>query len=111
MKQGNVRCNDCHLGTSGIFKPDSKICVKCHDADYANTLSEWKKDVYARLKEAENLLNEVKNKNLSEEDKAVVNDTRKLISTINSNPSLYVHNNDLLSTLLSGKIKLLTKMK
>ncbi len=111
MKEGGTKCNDCHLVSSTIVKPDSKICAKCHDAGYSNTMNDWKKEINSQVREAESLISEVKNKELNEADKTTINDTKKIITLINSNPSLYVHNNELISSLLSEKIKLLKKMK
>ncbi|MFZ4589815.1 MAG: NapC/NirT family cytochrome c [Ignavibacteria bacterium] len=111
MKEGGTKCSDCHLTSAGITKPDSKICAKCHDAGYSKTMADWKKDVNSLVREAESLINDVKNKELNDVDKTAINDTKKLITMVNSFPSLYVHNNELISSLLSEKIKLLKKMK
>jgi hypothetical protein len=111
MREGGTHCTDCHSSAAGIFKPDTKICAKCHDKDYSNMMVDWKKDINSLLKEAEGLVSDVKNNDLNEENKVVINETRKLLALINSYPSLYVHNNELISLLLSEKIKLLKKMR
>ena len=109
MKQGGAKCIDCHLTSSGISKPDSKICAKCHDAGYESMYSEWKNETNKSVKEAESLINEVKNSELNDEQKTAIGDIRKLINLINSNPSLFVHNNELINSIFSEKIKLLKK--
>jgi hypothetical protein len=109
MKQGGAKCIDCHSVSSNIIKPDSKVCVKCHDAGYESIFSDWKKETNNLVKESENLINESKKMDLSDEQKTAVSDLRKLISFINSNSSLFVHNNDLINSLFSEKMKILKK--
>jgi len=111
MKQGNVACVDCHMKTDKLIKPDGTICSKCHDNSYEKTMSEWKKEIGALSLEAYNLNNAAKNKDLSDADKNEINEIRKLLIQINSYPSIYVHNSDLISTILSEKIKYLKKLK
>ncbi len=107
MKAGGVGCVDCHNDKSGIVKPNEKICAKCHDAEYSKMMLDWKSDI----KKLSGTLNEMLSKNSAElnGDANVINDAKSLVKRINSNPSLYAHNYDLLSTLLSEKKKKLGK--
>jgi hypothetical protein len=74
-------------------------------------MSDWKKEISALSLEAYSLNNAAKNKDLSDADKNEINEIRKLLIQINSYPSIYVHNSDLISTILSEKIKYLKKLK
>jgi hypothetical protein len=106
MKQGGVNCNDCHLSSSKIVKPDLKICVKCHEAGYDKTGEDWKSDI----KKASGTLNDMLSKiNKQSENESEVIEARNLLKRINMYPSLYAHNYELISTLISEKKKALEK--
>lgn len=111
MKEGGVGCIDCHIASDKVFKPDSKICLKCHESGYDDQMIDWKKDISKLIIEANSLLDKTKNKDLSDEDKVQVNEIRKLVNQISSYPSIYVHNYDLLSSVLSDKMKILKTYK
>jgi hypothetical protein len=111
MKQGGVKCTDCHVETDKVVKPESKVCLKCHDAGYEEQYSDWKKDVNKQVSELNSLIDKTKSMQLSNEDRDAVNDAKKLTSQIGSNPSIFVHNYDLISTLLSENIKKLKSFK
>jgi hypothetical protein len=111
MKQGGVNCIDCHAIGDKILKPKNDICIKCHDDSYKSTADDWKNDVKKLIKEAEAELSGVKNLQLDDDQNEIVNETRKIVSDINSRPSIYVHNYDLISSLLSEKIKQIKKFK
>lgn len=107
MKAGGVGCVDCHTEKGNLVKPNEKICAKCHDAEYSKMMIDWKEDI----RKLSGTLNEILSKNSTElnGDGNAVNDAKSLIKRLNSYPSLYVHNYDLLSTLLSEKKKKLGK--
>ncbi len=111
MKSGEVKCIDCHSDAVKIIKPTEEICLKCHDDSYSSMAIDWKNDVIKLLKDANNEINGLKGTQLDGEQQAIVNDAKKLVNDISANPSIYVHNYDLLSTLLSEKIKKLKKLK
>jgi vacuolar-type H+-ATPase subunit H len=111
MKQGGVNCIDCHAIGDKILKPKNDICIKCHDDSYKSTAEDWKNDVKKLIKEAETELSGAKNLQLDDDQNEIVNETRKIINDINSHPSIYVHNYDLISSLLSEKIKQIKKFK
>jgi nitrate/TMAO reductase-like tetraheme cytochrome c subunit len=111
MKQANVGCVDCHIAGDQIVKPDNKICAKCHKPDYESQALDWKKDINGLTKEVEALLSSVKTSNLTDEQKTLVNETKKFISQLNTYPSIYVHNYDMLSTVLSDYKKKLKDIK
>jgi hypothetical protein len=94
-----------------IIKPTTDICLKCHDNSYRETANEWRTDIQKLIKDAENELKDLKTAQLSDEGQTLVTDTKKLVNDIVSHPSIYVHNYDLLSSLLSEKIKNLKKLK
>jgi hypothetical protein len=107
MKTGGVGCVDCHNDKGRIIKPDNKICSKCHDAGYSQMMLDWKTDIKA----LSGALNDMLSKNSTElnGDQSTLNDAKALVKSISGNPSLYVHNYDLLSTLLAEKKKKLGK--
>lgn len=111
MKSGAVACIDCHSDAVKIIKPTNQICLKCHDDSYREMGDEWKEDIKKLLKEADTEIKELKDVMLDSEQQALVSEARKLVNDISSYPSIYVHNYDLISTLLSEKIKQLKKMK
>jgi hypothetical protein len=111
MKQGGVGCIDCHIDAGKVLKPDSKICSKCHKPDYESMMADWKKDVRNLISENEQLLKTLKENNLSEEQKNIINETKKFISQLNTYSSLYVHNYDLISTVLTDFKKKLKDIK
>lgn len=111
MKAGGVRCIDCHSDGMKIVKPETKICLKCHDDSYRQMAGDWMKEINKLLQEAESQINELKGAGLDEEGRTTLNEAKKLVNDISSRPSIYVHNSDLLSTLLSQKIKELKKLK
>jgi len=111
MKGGGVNCIDCHADGDKIIKPDSKICLKCHDDSYRQMEGDWKNDVNKLLKDADASIKDVKDVNLTDEQQAVVNETKKIINDVNAKPSIYVHNYDLLSSALTSNIKKIKKFK
>lgn len=111
MKQGEVNCIDCHASGDKVIKPKTDICLKCHDNSYPNMAEDWKNDIKKLLKDADTEIRSTKDLNLNSDQLAVVNDARKIINDISSRPSIYVHNYDLISSLLSEKIKQIKKFK
>lgn len=106
MKQGGVNCNDCHLVSSKIVKPDEKICLKCHEAGYDKMASDWKNDIKNLSGTLNDLLSKISKQSEGQND---VMEARNLLKKINIYRSLYVHNYDLISTLLNEKKKALEK--
>ncbi len=111
MKEGGVGCIDCHISTDKVFLPDEKICLKCHDDSYKQMATEWKNDIKKLIKDAETELRNVKNLSPDEEQQAVISDTKKILSELSTRPSIYVHNYDLLSSVLTKHIKKLREIK
>lgn len=111
MKSGGVGCIDCHSDQVKIIKPDNGICMKCHDNSYKEMSIDWKKDVKKLVSDAELLLKEAPVSELNDEQKTELNETKKIINDIKSYPSIYVHNYDLISSILSEKVKFLKKLK
>jgi nitrate/TMAO reductase-like tetraheme cytochrome c subunit len=112
MKAGGVKCIDCHSDAVKIIKPAGpQKCNKCHDDGYNSMANDWKEDVQKLLKEASTEINRLKSASLDDEQQAVLTETKKIVNNISSYPSIYVHNYDLISTLLSDKIKTLKKIK
>jgi DNA-binding transcriptional regulator GbsR (MarR family) len=111
MKQGGVGCIDCHVNADLLIKPDNKICLKCHEKGYEQQMEDWKKDVKTLLSETNSLLNELKGAGLNTDLQNEVNEIRKNVNQINSYPSIYVHNYDLLSTYLAEKKKKLQSFR
>ncbi len=105
MKTGGAGCIDCHVQADKVIKPDKMICLKCHDAGYEDQMGEWKVDVKKISAELNELIQKVKGQSLSNEEQAEVEDARKLLNQLNSYPSIYVHNYDLISTVLNEKKK------
>lgn len=104
MKQGGVNCNDCHLSASVIIKPGNDNCAKCHDKEYNEMMADWKSDIKKTAGTLNEILGKIDKQYSNEKE---VTESRELIKKINTYPSLYVHNYDLLSTLLSEKKKVL----
>lgn len=111
MKQGGVGCIDCHVNADKLIKPDNKICLKCHDKGYDQQMEDWKKDVKTLLAETNTLINELKGTGLNTEQQNELNDIKKMVNQISSFPSIYVHNYDLVSSLLAEKKKRLKSFK
>lgn len=111
MKEGGVGCIDCHSDAVRIIKPDNKICLKCHDDSYEEMGNEWKEEVKGLIAKADAEVRRVKDLNPSGEDLELLNDTKKIVSDFSSRPSIYVHNYDLITSLLNEKIKKLNKLK
>lgn len=111
MKEGGVGCIDCHIATDKVFLPDENICLKCHDDSYKQMAVDWKNDVRKLIKDAETELRNVKDRSPDEEQQAVISDTKKILGELSTRPSIYVHNYDLLSTLLTKQIKKLRSIK
>ena len=105
MKEGKVGCIDCHIKSDKVIKPDKKICLKCHEKDYEEMVPDWKNEVEELIKEIRGLVREANRLELSEEQRSKVKEINSLLNKINNYPSIYVHNYDLISTLLSGKKK------
>lgn len=105
MKTAGAGCVDCHVQADKVVKPDKMICLKCHDAGYDDQMGEWKTDIKKLSGELSELIQKAKGQSLSNEEQAEVDDARKVMNQINSYPSIYVHNYDLVSTVLSEKKK------
>ncbi len=110
MKAAGAGCTDCHVISDKVVKPDKMICLKCHEAGYENQMGEWKADVKKLSGELSELIQKTKGLELSNENKAEVEDARKILNQINSHQSIYVHNYDLISTVLSEKKKKIKNM-
>jgi hypothetical protein len=111
MKAGGVNCIDCHASGDKILKPDNTICLKCHEDSYKQMAVDWKNDISKLLKEADAEMKKTKDMNLNSDQQALVAETRKIVNDISSHPGIYVHNYDMLSTVLSEKIKKLKAFK
>ncbi len=111
MKQADVKCTDCHLSANNIVKPDNQICQKCHKPEYSSMVSDWRSDITGLTKDVQGLLSSAKSKNLNSAQKSLVDETKRLISQLNSNPGIFIHNYDLLSTVLSDFKKKLSEIK
>lgn len=109
MKEGGVGCIDCHILSDKVYKPESSICLKCHESGYDDQMIDWKKDINKLLIELNSLLDKAKNGDLSKDESEEINEIRKISQQISSYPSIYVHNYDLISSVLSEKIKILKK--
>jgi hypothetical protein len=107
MKEGGVGCIDCHIKSDKVYKPESNICLKCHDQGYDEQMIDWKKDVNKLIIDINSMLEKIKNKELSDDERQEVNEIRKMANQINSFPSIYVHNYSLISSILEEKIKIL----
>lgn len=105
MKVGGAGCGDCHVNADKVVKPDKKICLKCHDAGYDDMMDEWKGDVKKISAELNELIQKAKTQDLSSDDKAELESAKKILNQINSYPSIYVHNYDLITTVLNEKKK------
>lgn len=111
MKTGGAGCGDCHITGDKVVKPDKMICLKCHEAGYDNMMGEWKVDVKKLTTELTDLIQKTKGLELSNEDKSEVDEARKVLNQLNSYPSIYVHNYDMISSVLSKHIKKLRNLK
>jgi nitrate/TMAO reductase-like tetraheme cytochrome c subunit len=111
MKEGGSRCIDCHVEAGKVVKPDNSVCVKCHSAEYADMATEWKNDVRKLLAEVNGLFDGITRNDLSDEQKAEYDEIRKNVSKISAYPSIFVHNNELITTVLSESKKKLKDMK
>lgn len=111
MKAGGVNCIDCHAIGDKILKPDGQVCLKCHDDSYKQMAADWKNDVKKLIKDAETEIKNAKDLHLDSDQQSVINETRKIVNDISSKPSIYVHNYDMISSLLSEKIKQIKKFK
>jgi hypothetical protein len=111
MNAGGVKCIDCHADGDNVIKPDTKICLKCHEDSYKQMAVDWKSDVNKLIKEAQELIKGSKDLNLDNDQQSIVADTKKIINDISSKPSIYVHNYDLISSALSDNIKKMKKFK
>ena len=105
MKEGKVGCIDCHIKSDKVIKPDKKICSKCHEKDYEEMVPDWKNEVKGLIKELRSLIREIQQLELSEEQRRKIKEINSLLNKLNNYPSIYVHNYDLLSTLLSDRKK------
>jgi hypothetical protein len=111
MKQGGVGCFDCHVVSDKVVKPDKKICLKCHDAGYDEQMTEWKNDIKKLSSEVLTLISQLSQQQLNSEQISVLNDVKKIVNQINLYPSIYVHNYDLISTILGEQKKKLKAIK
>ena len=111
MKQAGVRCVDCHVDGDKVIKPDIKICEKCHKPDYSNMANDWKADIKKLIAENEQLISDAKDKNLTDEQKKLIDETKRFITQLNQYQSIYVHNYDLISTILTSEKKKLKDIK
>lgn len=105
MKTGGAGCIDCHMESDKLIKPDKKICLKCHEAGYDDQMTDWKNDFKKQSAELNELIQQTKNQNLTNDEQNEVNDAKKILTQLNSYPSIYIHNYDLLSTVISEKKK------
>lgn len=111
MKQGGVGCIDCHVNADKLEKPTNKICLKCHGKGYDQQMEDWKKDIKTTLTEINSLINELKGTGLNTEQQNELNDIKKIVNQISSHQSIYVHNYDMVSSILAEKKKKLKGFK
>jgi len=105
MKTGGAGCGDCHLAADEVGKPDKMICLKCHEAGYDDQMHEWKADVKKISAELNELIQRANGLELNNDDKAELEDAKKVLNQIKSHPGIYAHNYDLISTVLNEKKK------
>jgi len=105
MKEGGVGCIDCHVASDKVTKPDNKICLKCHEAGYDQSMTDWKKEFQASLADLNSLISTASKMQLSNEDMNDVNDAKKIVNQLGSYPSIYVHNYDMLTSVINDKKK------
>ncbi len=74
-------------------------------------MDDWKKDVKTLISETNALLNELKGAGLNTEQQNEVNEIKKIVNQISSYPSIYVHNYDMVSSILAEKKKKLKSFK
>lgn len=110
MKVGGSKCIDCHVSSDKVIKPDATICSKCHDADYDAMMGDWKKEVVKLSAEVNELIKGINVSELDQEQQNELKEIRKIYSEINSHKSIYVHNYDLISSVLTEKKKKLKAM-
>ncbi|MBK8550116.1 MAG: hypothetical protein IPL53_03280 [Ignavibacteria bacterium] len=77
---------------------------------YDEMMGEWKEDVRKLSAEVSELIKGVNTSSLSDDQQNELKDIKRIVSDINSHQSIYVHNYDLLSSLLSEKKKKLKEM-
>ncbi|MCU0372408.1 MAG: hypothetical protein MUE56_04110, partial [Ignavibacteria bacterium] len=106
MKEAGVGCNDCHQTNTGIVKPDNRICSKCHEKDYENMGNEWKNDIKKQSGTLNDILSKISKQYDNENDVVAA---RTLMKKLNAYQSIYVHNYNLISELLSEKKKAVEK--
>ncbi|MCB0723739.1 MAG: cytochrome c3 family protein [Ignavibacteriae bacterium] len=111
MKEGGAKCIDCHIQKDKIIKPDDKVCLKCHDAGYDELMVEWKGDVKKLESDIVDLLNKLDKTDLSPEERDQLNEAKKIVNQLKGYPSIYIHNYELISSVLMEKKKLLSKME
>jgi hypothetical protein len=111
MKEGGSKCIDCHVDEGKVIKPDSKVCLKCHDSGYDEMMDEWKSDVKKLTAEVNELINSINRNELNDQQRADLDEVKKNVSKISSYPSIYVHNNEMINTVLSDGKKKLKAMK
>jgi hypothetical protein len=111
MKSGGVNCIDCHSDAVKIIRPTDKICLKCHDDSYTGMAKDWRDDVKKLLRDLNSEIQSLKDAQLDSDGQTTVSEAKKLVNDISAYPSIYVHNYDLISSLLSEKIKQLKNLK
>ncbi len=93
-----VSCRDCHEDEQKrLFRPDKKICSKCHEKDYEDFFVEWEK---TSLELLEKLRAKVKGENLGKGDKAF--DT---LVFLEKDGSKGIHNPELYEKLIEEALK------
>ena len=110
MSAGGSKCVDCHVVSDKVVKPDNTVCQKCHDAGYNEMMGEWKADVIKLTNEVNELSKNINTSALNEEQQSELKEIKRIVNDINSHPSIYVHNYDMLTSLLSEKKKKLKAM-
>ena len=74
-------------------------------------MNEWKADVKKLTAEVNELISSIDRNTLDDQQRSDLDEVKKNVSKISSYPSIYVHNNEMINTILSDGKKKLKGMK
>jgi len=112
MYDAEIECNECHMNDEDrISKSGIKVCADCHEDDeYYDLAVEWKTETHELLSDIQEKLIQSEKVELTQEQKLIVNKIRLGVGFILEDKSSSVHNNELISTLLSDYIDALNEI-
>jgi len=127
MAQAGIDCANCHVpegpppgraalpGRAGrsrrsVVRPTNKVCEVCHDVSYNDRMTEWQQTTKNSLDEIRGLYARIRNAKLVEANRDRLDEVDRILTLVERDGTLGVHNSALVGELLTNAKGILEKI-